>query len=117
MAAIQTILTFHSIGPLDRQAEDDEMHYNLSTELFREWIATIARSSSHCIVTFDDGNKSDIEIVLPILKKYGITGKFYPIVNKVGQHGYMTWDDIRTLVEMGMQIGSHGLDHVALTDL
>lgn len=113
---IQTILTFHSIGPLDRQADDDEMLYNVSTELFSKWITAIAHSSPQCIVTFDDGNKSDLEIALPLLKKLGITAKFYPIVNRIGQHGYMTWDDLRTLVKEGMLIGSHGLEHVAWTE-
>ena len=115
MATIQTILTFHSIGPLERQAEDNEMLYNVSTERFEEWVATISNSSPQCTITFDDGNKSDFEIALPILKKYGITAKFFPILSRIGQQGYMTWDNLQTLIKEDMQIGSHGLNHTAWT--
>ena len=116
MALIHTILTFHSIGPLERQTEEDEMRYNVSADLFAEWIATVSRSFSRCLVTFDDGNKSDIEIALPILKKHNVTAKFFPIINLIGQQDYMTWDDVRALRDAGMKIGSHGLDHVAWTN-
>ena len=115
MALIQTIFTFHSIGPLTRQPEEGEMRYNVSAELFAEWIATISRTLPHCLVTFDDGNKSDIEIALPILKKHNVAAKFFPIINQIGNQDYMTWDNIRSLMGAGMQIGSHGLDHVAWT--
>ena len=115
MALIQTILTFHSIGPLTRQAAEGEMCYNVSAELFAEWIATISRTLPQCLVTFDDGNKSDIEIALPILKKHNVTAKFFPTISQIGGQDYMTWDDIRSLMGAGMQIGSHGLNHVAWT--
>ena len=116
MALIQTILTFHSIGPLARQTEEDEMRYNVSAELFAEWMATVSRYRPQCLVAFDDGNKSDIEIALPILKKHNIAAKFFPIINQIGKQDYMTWDDVRSLMNAGMQIGSHGLDHVAWTE-
>lgn len=116
MALIQTILTFHSIGPLERQAGKDEMRYNVSAEQFAKWMAAISRSQPQCLVTFDDGNKSDIEIALPILKKHNVTAKFFPTISQIGQQDYMTWDDIRSLVAAGMQVGSHGLDHVAWTE-
>ena len=117
MACIQTILTFHSIGSLNRRTEDDEMRYNVSADRFAEWIAIISRSLPRCIITFDDGNKSDIEVALPILKKYNIKAKFFPIINRIGLQDYMTWDDIQSLMDAGMQIGSHGLDHVTWTEL
>lgn len=116
MACIQTILTFHSIGSLNRRTEDDEMRYNVSADRFAEWIATISRSLPQCIITFDDGNKSDIELALPILKEYGIKAKFFPIINRIGLQDYMTWDDIQSLLDAGMQIGSHGLDHITWTE-
>jgi len=89
------------------------MLYNLSAEQFSKWIEVISRISPRCAVTFDDGNKSDIEIALPILKKYDITAIFFPIINRVGMQDYMTWDDIHTLMKADMEIGSHGLEHVA----
>ena len=91
------------------------MCYNVSAELFAEWIATISRALPQCLVTFDDGNKSDIEIALPILKKHNVAAKFFPTISQIGGQDYMTWDDIRSLMGAGMQIGSHGLNHVAWT--
>ncbi len=68
-------------------------------------------------ITFDDGELNNFQIALPILKKYGYVAYFFIIVGRVGRKGYMTWDQIKSLQEAGMIIGSHGLSHQILTSL
>jgi peptidoglycan/xylan/chitin deacetylase (PgdA/CDA1 family) len=65
--------------------------------------------------TFDDGNRSDLEIAAPILAKYGVMGAFFPCSGRLTRDGYLTADDIRNLFSLGFEIGSHGVDHVPWT--
>jgi len=69
------------------------------------------RSYGGRIMTFDDGHKSDYDIVLPMLSKVGASATFFIVPAFVGQPGFMTWDDIRHLHLSGMEIGSHSLSH------
>lgn len=69
----------------------------------------------HCVLTFDDGNKSDVDIALPLLKKYGVKAIFFIVTDFIGKDGYITIDDIKTLHRSGMTIGSHSKSHNDLT--
>ncbi|MEO2003633.1 MAG: polysaccharide deacetylase family protein [Candidatus Poribacteria bacterium] len=68
------------------------------------------------VLTFDDGAKSDIETVAPLLKSYGFEATFFIteglnfLANK--EHR-LTWDEVRTLHEDGFEIGNHTSDHAA----
>lgn len=62
-------------------------------------------------LTFDDGNKSDIEAVLPLLCKYKQTAFFFIVTDYVGAEEYMDWKDIKALCALGMKIGSHSKSH------
>lgn len=64
------------------------------------------------ITTFDDGNNSDIEIVLPLLLESKASASFFIVPSFVGSHGFMSWDDIIKLAKSGMDIGSHSLSHI-----
>ncbi len=72
------------------------------------------QSGKKIIITFDDGYKDAIENAYPILKQYNYTATIYPIVNKIGKDGYLTWDDLRFLEKEGWTIGSHTLNHTNL---
>ncbi len=62
-------------------------------------------------LTFDDGNLSDYEIVLPLLSKYGIVGTFLVTTQWINTKGFMGAFHIRALHDSGMQIGSHSVTH------
>lgn len=68
-------------------------------------------------LTFDDGEKTHLTIVAPLLEKYGYRGTFNIITEFVGKGGRMTWDDIRELKRRGHEIASHTLTHPALPRL
>jgi peptidoglycan/xylan/chitin deacetylase (PgdA/CDA1 family) len=63
------------------------------------------------VMTFDDGNKSDIAVALPRLQENGFTATFYITTDWIGRPGFMSKEDIRHLHESGMEIGSHGHTH------
>ncbi|HIA66793.1 TPA: polysaccharide deacetylase family protein [Candidatus Poribacteria bacterium] len=66
------------------------------------------------VLTFDDGNKSDVTYVAPLLKQYGFGATFYIteglnfLTNK--EH-YVTWEEVRQLHQAGFEIGNHTRNH------
>jgi len=65
------------------------------------------------ILTFDDGYADAYRNALPLLKKYGFIGTFFVNANLRGG-AYMTWDQVRALAAAGMDVQSHGMDHVSM---
>lgn len=60
------------------------------------------------VLTIDDGTKTDITQVAPVLKRYGFGGTFYVtdgLRSIKRQDDALTWDDIREL------IGNHTENH------
>jgi len=66
--------------------------------------------TSACL-TFDDGFSSDYNIVLPELEKVGAKATFFIVTDLIGKPGYMTKEQINSLSNAGMQIGSHSVSH------
>ena len=69
------------------------------------------------VITFDDGYQDAYDNAWPILSKYQFSATFYIIQDKIGQPNYLTQDEINKLEEAGMEIGSHGLEHLDLTKM
>lgn len=68
------------------------------------------------IITFDDGYEDYYTDAFPILKKYNLKSEIYIISGFVGKSNYMTWDMLTDIKNSGMvEIGSHTIDHPALT--
>ncbi|HUK99938.1 MAG TPA: polysaccharide deacetylase family protein [Nitrospirota bacterium] len=74
-------------------------------------------SSKHAIITFDDGNYSDYEHAYPILKKYDFTATFFVTVNRLGKNNYLDWSHLKEMINGGMSVQSHSLNHIFLSDL
>jgi len=70
------------------------------------------------VLSFDDGCKSDIKTVVPLLKKNGFGATFY-ITEGMGfkkrKDWYMTWDEIKSVEKMGFEIGNHTVKHWGLS--
>jgi len=77
-------------------------------------------------LNFDDDWKGQLTHAVPILEKYGFNASFFvttgcltyqnsSFCNNAGGESAMTWDDIRTLSELGYDIQSHGVSHKDLT--
>jgi peptidoglycan/xylan/chitin deacetylase (PgdA/CDA1 family) len=69
------------------------------------------------MLTFDDGSKSHITQVLPMLKKYGFKATFYIFTNAMNgtKSLWLSWDEVLEIQKSGMDIGSHTVFHPYLT--
>ena len=68
---------------------------------------------NHMELSFDDGNRSDLELALPELKKRDLRATFFIIAGHIGRPGHLGPEEIRTLHAEGMRIGSHGMRHLS----
>jgi peptidoglycan/xylan/chitin deacetylase (PgdA/CDA1 family) len=67
------------------------------------------------VITFDDGRASDYTEAFPLLARHGVTAELFLNPSTVGQHGFVTWDQVREMARAGLSIQSHAYDHVYLT--
>jgi peptidoglycan/xylan/chitin deacetylase (PgdA/CDA1 family) len=82
------------------------------------WTATdSAESQKSVVLTFDDGRVSDYEFAFPALVQAGLPATFFVNTANVGSSGYLTWLQIREMVQAGMSFQSHSHDHLYLTAL
>ena len=55
------------------------------------------------VLTFDDGNVSDLTTVAPILTEHGFGATFYITSGWVGRTGRMTWEQVKELAAAGLE--------------
>lgn len=70
-------------------------------------------SSPWIVLTFDDGDASNYDQAFPILEASGFGATFFVTVGRIGEAGFLSWEQIRRLHESGMEIGSHTMTHRA----
>lgn len=103
-------LTVHGIGKPVRELEPGEDGAWVSVEQFERVLdAVVGRPDVR--ITFDDGNASDVEIALPRLVERGLVAEFFILAGLLGQPGRLDLDGVRSLLDAGMSIGSHGWAH------
>ena len=108
-------LNFHGLG---------EPHYGVGPEELPYWISvgSFARLLDQTVelqrnggpkttITFDDGNSSDAHLAFPELCRRGLVGSFFVCAGRIGKKHYLDVLMIRDLLQGGMTIGSHGMDH------
>jgi putative peptidoglycan lipid II flippase len=76
-------------------------------------------------LTFDDGYADFVTDVLPVLARHGFTATVFVVAGKLGGHNdwdgqgpvkpLMRADQVREAARMGIEVGSHGLDHRGLS--
>lgn len=109
--ATRSILMFHGIGTPPVAIPDDEHAYWVDWNLFDEVIdycGTLPLQADR--LTFDDGNISDLEAARR-MRRAGLSGSFFVLVGRIGAPGYLGEEDLRELIDLGMEIGLHGRDH------
>ncbi len=75
------------------------------------------RGNRALVISFDDGDVSNIEIALPLLLERGMKAEFYITTGFIGASGMLSANEVRQLAAAGMGIGSHGCSHAFLEDL
>lgn len=101
---------FHGIGVPTHEREPGEAGYWVGRDRFHailDWVAQIPQVA----ISFDDGNRSDIEIVLPALAERGIVATFFPVVARLGDRWSLSAQALEELLAAGMDVGTHGLTH------
>lgn len=67
------------------------------------------------VLTFDDANHTDLDVVLPMLMAHGASATFFVPTAKIGSVGYLDGAALVDLTAAGMEIGSHGHVHAPMT--
>lgn len=107
------ILTFHGIGEPERVLDHGEADYWISLDRFRDVLDRVSRHTDRdmFLITFDDGNLSDLRLAAPELCRRNLDAEFFVLTGRLDKTGSLDRNDIRCLLNMGMRIGSHGIDH------
>jgi peptidoglycan/xylan/chitin deacetylase (PgdA/CDA1 family) len=104
-------LCFHGVGVPDRELEPGEAPYWISADLFHAVLDEVA-GRDDVRLSFDDSNASDVEIGLPGLLDRGLRATFFVLAGRFGSPGSLDEEQVRLLVDSGMGVGTHGMDHV-----
>lgn len=104
-------LCFHGIGPCLGEREPGESGYWVSEDVFLRTLDT-ARELPNVRVSFDDGNRSDVELALPALRERGMSATFFALAGRLDDPASLSPADLRELRNEGMELGSHGWAHV-----
>jgi peptidoglycan/xylan/chitin deacetylase (PgdA/CDA1 family) len=107
----QFILNLHGVGPVPRDLDDGEHDCWLDQGFF-EAVLELAQEGPHVKLTFDDGNSSDCEIVLPALLRRGLQATFFICSGRLDQPTFLDRIQVRELQSRGMRIGCHGAAHL-----
>ena len=73
--------------------------------------------SRSIVITFDDGYEDNYLSALPILEKLGMRATFFVVTGRMGQPGYMKWQQAKEMGEHGMEVGSHTVNHYTLNEI
>ncbi|AHF97612.1 polysaccharide deacetylase [Desulfurella acetivorans A63] len=133
------ILLYHSIDNTNHHTSLDK--FTISKETFEKHIKFLRKlgyssirasdissfldnklylNYKRVLITFDDGYKNNLEAA-KILKKYGFSGLFFISSAYIGKTldnmQMLDENDIKLLIELGMEIGSHSHFHLKLSEL
>ncbi|WP_312676435.1 polysaccharide deacetylase family protein [Microbacterium sp.] len=103
-------ICFHGIGTCTREREDGESRYWMTTEVFHRVLDAVAEAPDVAL-SFDDGNRSDVELALPALRERGLRATFFVLAGRLEDPASLGAADLRDLRAAGMRIGNHGWTH------
>ena len=108
----------YSVEPRDFAAQLDWLADNgYGTARLRDLDPERRDSARRAIITFDDGDISNLRVALPALMKRGMVAEFFVTADFVGQPGRLAPQDLRTLADAGMSVQAHGKSHRYLDEL
>ena len=141
LATMPLVLMYHSVSPYD----EDPYEVTMTPQRFErhmrwlrgrglrgvsmaELLSARADGRSRGLVglTFDDGYQDFVTYAMPVLQRYGFTATAFVLAGRLGGHNewnrpgpekaLLTADQVRQAAQSGMEIGSHGLEHVSLPE-
>lgn len=139
LATMPLVLMYHSVAPYDEdpfqvtmtpQRFERQMRWLRSRGLrgvsMAELLDALAAGRARRLVglTFDDGYQDFLTYSMPIMARYGFTATMFVLAGRLGgenewsrpgpNKALLTADQVREVAAAGMEIGSHGLQHVSL---
>uniref|UniRef100_UPI00260F3727 polysaccharide deacetylase family protein n=1 Tax=uncultured Methanomethylovorans sp. TaxID=183759 RepID=UPI00260F3727 len=97
------------------QDDDGAWSKEVNTTLTINERPEVVPSGMSVILTFDDGFKSDYDIVYQELTDRNMRSTHYIIANKVGEdETRMSWNDIKTMSDAGFDMECHSYTHPEL---
>ena len=102
---------FHGIGICAKEREEGESRYWVPRQAFWE-ILDEAVGRPNVRLSFDDGNRSDIDLALPALRDRGLRATFFALAGRLDDPASLSPADLKDLRAAGMGIGNHGWRHV-----
>jgi len=63
------------------------------------------------VLTFDDGDQTVVDAVLPRMKARGLKGALFMTTAWMGRRGYLDASGVRALADAGWLVGAHGHTH------
>jgi peptidoglycan/xylan/chitin deacetylase (PgdA/CDA1 family) len=103
-------LTLHGIGEPCRPLEPGEDAVWLSVAEL-EKVLDEASTREDVRLTFDDGNKSDTEVVLWELRRRKLTATFFVVAGMLDRDAFLATEDVEAILSAGHAVGSHGMRH------
>ncbi len=68
------------------------------------------------IISFDDGVINQYNNAFGLLKSFGFKATFFVFTNPIGRSkNYLSWEQLKEMIDAGMEIGSHGYYHQYFT--
>ncbi len=122
------VLMYHDVYMSDPSESgfrrERDYPYKVPLEKFESQVDKIVRQCTNkglpldsVIFTFDDGGRSFLYLIAPVLEKYGFKGHFYISTKYIGTEGFLTSDEIKELERRGHIVGSHAHSHEHLYKL
>lgn len=142
VATMPLVLMYHSVSSYD----EDPYEVTMTPQRFERHMRWLRSRGLHGVsvaellsaratgrarglagLTFDDGYRDFVTEAMPILQQYGFTATVFVLAGRLGGHNawdspgpykaLLTADDVRQAADRGMEIASHGLEHLSLPDL
>lgn len=125
------VLMYHGLHATDDSPGRFDAVYSVTPEAFAiqlDWLLAngyrsvrlgnlAAGCAKRVVLTFDDGDISNLTVALPHLLKRQMVAEFFITSDFIGQPGMLAAQDVRALAEAGMGVQSHGRSHRFLEDL
>lgn len=125
------VLMYHGLHAGDADAGHFDAVYSVAPQAFAaqlDWLCAndfrsvrlgndLSGASKPVVISFDDGDVSNVRVALPLLSERGMVAEFFITSDFIGQPGMLTVEDVRTLAQAGMGVQSHGRSHRFLEDL
>ena len=112
---------YHDVIPVGDDKQSSGLNikgadaYKISEKAFEAHVGTASeirdKTGQEIVFTFDDGGKSAILVIAPILDKFNFKGIFFIPSSFIGLPGFLSEDDILNLSQRGHIIGSHSHFH------